>query len=223
MIHKKETNRGDQQLANQGARTHRSQEEISSQRRRELLDAAIKSVAANGITGTTVKTISVAANAPGSLIAHHYGNKGTLLVEAYRFLCKMAARNLSKASQHQKLDAVGQLRVRIDRCFLPPSFDPVWQSAYLSFWHEAQHEQAFAEVHKAEMKKTREDHLKLFRQAFAEGRIMIDPEIALTGYLAMIDGLWIQILLEDELSAQRASQTCHAYLDMLLTSEGEAH
>ena len=55
-------------------------------RRRQLIDAAMRSIAKYGYAGTTIETICDEAKVSRGLINHHFGSKEELIRQSYKAL-----------------------------------------------------------------------------------------------------------------------------------------
>ena len=199
-------------------RRPRTQAEINAQRRTDLIDGAVRSVAVNGLAGTTVQTICAAAGASRGLLTHYYGTKGELMLAAYRQLCDTIAETMGDAARASGKAASARLDAMITAVFSEPIFDPIKLSAFLTFWHEARTDPEMAAVNHELYRGYREVVARLFERAAAEQGIEIDPRIAALGLIALFDGFWVELTIDpDAFSVDEAKATCRAYVDRFLT------
>ncbi len=121
-------------------------------RRRELVDAAIRAVAANGLEKATVSVIAAEADISPGIVHHYFRDKTALLEAAMRAirapLPGLFTRSLAGADgKHDRLQAL------IDACFDPSVFSPVTVSAWTAFSAAAPHVSAFGRVRAAQRRR----------------------------------------------------------------------
>jgi TetR/AcrR family transcriptional regulator, transcriptional repressor of bet genes len=195
----------------------RTHPEINAQRRIDLIEGAIRSVAAHGLAGTTVQTISAAAGASRGLVAHYYGNKGELLVAAYRHLCDTIAQTMGDAARASGKGALDRLDAMLIAVFAEPIFEPVKLSAFLTFWHEARTDPAMAAINHELYRDYRAVVARLFERAAAERGTAIDARIAALGLIALIDGFWVELTIDPQaFTVDEALAACRAYVARFL-------
>lgn len=174
-------------------RTHR---EINAFRRRTLIEGTIRSLAAHGVAGTTLKTIADAAGASHGLVGHYFGSKDDMLAAAFRHLCDVIAAEIGGAARTRGTDAVRRLEATVEVTFAPPVFDPVNLRAFVMFWHEALSNDALRAIKHELYENYRATTARLFARAAAERGLVLDTRAAATGLLALIDGLWLEMALD---------------------------
>lgn len=195
----------------------RTQHEINAQRRIELIEGAIRSVAANGLAGTTVQTISAAAGASRGLVAHYYGNKGELMLAAYHHLCDTIAQTMGNAARASGNAATARLDAMLCAVFAPPIFEPVKLAAFLTFWHEARTDPQMAAINHELYRDYRAVVARLFDRAAAERGTAIDARQAAIGLIALIDGFWVELTIDPAaFEVDDALGACRAYVDRFL-------
>ena len=200
-------------------RRPRTQPEINAQRRIDLIEGAIRSVASHGLAGTTVQTISAAAGASRGLLAHYYGSKGALMLAAYRHLCDTIAQHMGEAARASGPTAAARLDAMVAAVFSPPIFEPVKLAAFLSFWHEARTNRAMAAINHELYRDYREVVARLFERAAAEHGAAVDADIAAIGLIALIDGFWVELTIDPSaFPVDQARGVCRAYVGRFLAT-----
>jgi AcrR family transcriptional regulator len=104
-------------------RTHAA---INDYRRRALMEGTILSMAENGVSFTTIKTISTAADASRGLIGHYLESKKVLIAEAFKYLFQsvsgqVKAHVISSGSQTANEGLRALLKVLFQTMYLPNS------------------------------------------------------------------------------------------------------
>jgi transcriptional repressor BetI len=194
-----------------------TQKEIQAFRRLTLVEGALKSIAAHGLHGTTVQTISESSGSSRGLVNHYFKNKDELIVAAYRHLADEWESRVSAFMRESGKPAETRLKALATASFHADVLDPKWLKAYLAFWSEAQHSPSLHNVNREVNTHYRAAVTRLFARAGAETGCAIDAESAAIGLLALIDGLWLQLAVQTaDLDSSSAQATCHTYIDRLL-------
>ena len=114
-------------------------------RKRQLIEATVASIHANGFADTTVQTISRAAGVSPGIIHHYFGGKGALLAATMRSLlvelrgCVVPALRAAR-SPRERIEAV------IDASFAERQFQPQVIVTWLAFWGQAPHDPGLARL-----------------------------------------------------------------------------
>jgi len=200
------------------ARPH-TQVEINEYRRRLLVDGTIKSMAERGVAGTTVRSICDDAGSSRGLIAHYYANKEELVAEAFRHLFTTVSRQVREGQDRLGGTALDRLKALPRLIFSPPVFTELNRHAFLAFWHEIRFNPAVRQVNKElYLDYTRRTEAS-FARAAEECDVSIDYRSAAIGLLALIDGLWLQLSIDDKtVSRGKAFELCLRYIDSQLGS-----
>ncbi len=198
------------------ARPH-TQAEINEFRRRALIDGTIKSMAERGVGGTTIRSICADAGNSRGLIGHYYANKEDLVAEAFRHLFTTVSRQVIEAQARVGGSALDRLKAIPRSVFSPPVFTDLNRAAFLAFWHEIRFNPAVrkanGELYLDYTKRTQ----SLFVKAAEECDVDIDHRSAAIGLIALIDGLWLELSIDDKVvSRGKAIDLCLHYIDQQL-------
>ena len=201
----------------------RTQAEINEYRRQLLIEGTIKSMAERGVAGTTVRSICADAGNSRGLIGHYYANKEDLVAEAFRHLFSMISRHVMEAQARAGGSAIERLRAIPKAVFSPPVFTDMHRAAFLAFWHEIRFNPAVrainAELYRDYAKRTR----ALFAEAAAECGVDIDHHGAASGLVALVDGMWLELSIDEKMVARgKAIELCLRYIDQQLFPPREA-
>jgi TetR/AcrR family transcriptional regulator, transcriptional repressor of bet genes len=194
------------------ARPH-TQPEINEYRRQLLVEGTIKSMAERGVGGTTVRSICADAGSSRGLIGHYYASKEELVAEAFRQLFTSVSRSLEGqvrvgGSAGDRLRAIPRL------VFSPPVFTEFNRHAFLAFWHEIRFNPAVREANRELYLDYTRRTQALFGQAAVECKVEIDHRSAAIGLIALIDGLWLELTIDDKaVSVAKAIDLCLHYID----------
>jgi len=115
-------------------------------RREQLIEATIETIAANGLSRTTLTEVAAAAGLSHGLVNFHFRSKDGLLSETLLYLSDEYHRNWTRAleaagpSPAERLDAL----IRAD--FAPAISTPARLKAWCAFWGEAQSRPAYQQT-----------------------------------------------------------------------------
>jgi len=169
-------------------------------RKRQLIEATVASIHANGFADTTVQTISRAAGVSPGIIHHYFGGKGALLAATMRALlvelqaCVVPALRSARGPR-ERIEAV------IDASFAERQFQPQVIVTWLAFWGQAPHDAELARLQRIYASRL-ESHLR------HDLRPLIGPRAAsaAAGLASMIDGLWLSFALGRPKAAPAAAR-----------------
>jgi len=174
---------------------HRAPE---GERRQELIEATLDTIAELGLRGATVRQIAIRAGVTAGLVRHYFDSKDQMVEEAYRSVLATFA---AKAA-----DISGDPQTRLRRFITLNLTAPVANGRSLSLWasfiSQVRLDPELAAIHRDGYLGFRNDLQGLIGDFLrSEGRPVDEGEcrrhaIAING---MIDGLWLEGCLAGEL------------------------
>lgn len=181
-------------------------------RRRQLIDATVRTIEAHGFAETTIARISQRAGLSSGIIGHYFGGKNALLAATMRALLTEL--------QHQTITRLRRARSPVARIeailganFAEEQFTPRVCSAWLSFYAQVPHAPELARLHRIYMARLHSNLRHAFRQLLPAGT----AERAAEGMACMIDGIWVRAALSRENpDIRRAHALADDYLRMML-------
>jgi TetR/AcrR family transcriptional repressor of bet genes len=202
------------------ARTRPStQPEIGEFRRQNLIEGTLRSLATNGIAGTSVRTITAAAGVSHGLARHYFPTKDELLAAAFRYLCDGISEQIRDVERQGDRSARERLKATPRAVFSPPAFNVVNRLAFLEFWHEIRQNQAIRDIQRDLYARYRRRVARLFGEAARDAGVEIDHRAAAIGLIALLDGLWLELSLDDRsISRDQAMRVSDLYIDQQLNS-----
>ncbi len=184
-------------------------------RRRQLIDAAIASIDAEGYSGTTVAKICRRAGVSGGLAHHYFEGKDDLLHAALRDLLRELHRAGLKRLR-RAATPMARAEAIIDANFDADFFTRPKVSAWLSFWAELQTAPALQRLQRINAGRMRSNLTAALRPLLPAPR----AEAAAHGLCALIDGLWLEWAVGDrDIDRAAARRLCHDYLTLQLTRD----
>jgi TetR/AcrR family transcriptional repressor of bet genes len=197
-------------LKSQGRKRTASKEE----RRAQLIQATILSVARNGLSDTTMATVSSEAGLSQGIINLHFQTKDRLLTETLRFLADEYRQAWKQALAESGDDPAEKLAALVTIDFKPPICDRNKLAVWFAFWGETKSRPTYRKIC-AERDAAYRDELEqiceeLIEQGGYEG---IDAQTVAASISTMTSGLWLEILTAPrQTSRERARDICMAYL-----------
>ncbi len=179
-------------------------------RRRQLIEATVDTLAEVGFASTTLALIGRRASVSPGLIAHYFEDKDGLLEATLRSLASRLARGVS-----ERLRAARTPRERIaaviEATLAPEEFEPRTCSVWLAFWGEV--------IHSARLKRVQHVYqarvLSNLRHALKRLMPPQDAARVAVALAALIDGLWLRATLSspNETDSPTARAMASAFVD----------
>jgi len=187
-------------------RPRKERSENAARRRRQIIEATIRSVVRNGLAGTTLATVSAEAGLSQGVAVFYFRNKQTLLGEVlrhqYQIYQETWQRGLDDAGD-KPVDRVVAL-VRSD--FDPRIFDTESLVIWHAFWGEASARPLYAQISGTFDAARFAAICGAFADLLAEiGRPTADAAALATGIDALTDGLWLRSYLSTETMGRQAA------------------
>lgn len=199
----------------------RTQIEINAYRRRSMIEGTLRSLAENGIAGTTVRSICGGEAGSRGLIAHYYSSKEELLAAAFVDLMQTINDTVQRAQARCGDDPVKRLNALPKAMFSTEVFTELNRGAFLTFWHEVRFNEAVRKSNQLSYRDYIAEVSELFERSAAQQQVQIDPDAAALGLVAMIDGLWLEMSIDNRVTSRRkAVKLCCDYISMQLRRDG---
>jgi AcrR family transcriptional regulator len=186
---------------------------LSEVRRRQILQAAATVIGERGLCDTRISDIAERSKASSALVLYYFGSKDRLLAEALAF-----SEERFYAETAQELSTVDsateQLVVLIEHTCLPGKASRRnWRDEWLlwlDMWARSPRDPDIARDREALDRRWRETIAGIVRSGQAGGEFdVIDADDFALRFSAMLDGLAIQIVLDDpEMSPERMFEIC---------------
>lgn len=162
------------------------------ERRRQLVEATIASLAEVGFAASSLAEIAGRAGVAPSLVSHYFGDKDSLLEATLRHL----ARRVSDATRLRLARSSGareRVQAVIDANLAPEEFDARTCSVWLAFWGQVLHSSRLKRVQRVYQKRMLSNLRHGLRQIVSDG----DARRIAVAVAAVIDGLWLRSTLSD--------------------------
>ena len=179
-------------------------------RRRQLIEATIDTLAEVGFSATTLAQIGRRAGVSPGLVAHYFGDKDSLLEATLRHMAtrvgRGAARRLAGAAGPRE-----RIRAVIEANLAPEEFDQRTGSVWLAFWGQVIHSQRLKRVQAVYQRRM----LSNLRHPLKALVAPAEAERIAVATAAVIDGLWLRATLSspNETDSATARAIALAFVD----------
>ena len=205
-------------------RQKRQPSRIAQERRRNLIDAAIRNIAAHGYDSVTVATICEEAGFSRGLIGHYFSGKDDLLLEAVRTVASELGNAIMVATNAAGPDPAARLHALIKASFTPPGFTPEKVAVWVSLTGTARWSPALGNIYRAIWRDYRAGVGRLLGRAAEAAGVELDSQRTALTFSQLVEGLWIGWAADPEaVTPAAAEECCHRYLDLALGAPCAGH
>ncbi|MBP5855723.1 transcriptional regulator BetI [Marivibrio halodurans] len=190
---------------------------VREARRRELIEATISSIAKRGLSGTTLNSVTEEAGLSHGTVNFHFVSKEALYAETLRALADEHQVHWQGALDQAGPDPAERLSAVVAADFAPAVCSRRKVAVWFAFWGQARHRPTYLAIQSAHDDHRRERLENLCADlAAAGGYDEIVPKVAARNLEAVIDGLWLQVLLyPKEMKREEALANAKAFLASL--------
>ncbi|AMD56770.1 hypothetical protein AWN88_00320 [Agrobacterium tumefaciens] len=204
-------------------RQKRKPSRIAQERRRELIEAAIRNIAADGYDAVTIATICEEAGFSRGLIGHYFSGKDALLLEAVKVVAEELGAAIKVATKAAGTDPVARLHALISASFTPPGFTPDKVAVWVSLTGSARWSPDLAKIYTDIWREYREGVSRLFERASKKLEVKLDPGLTALTFSHLVEGLWVGWAADPgSITPALAEECCHNYVHTVLTIKAEA-
>lgn len=186
-------------------------------RRDSLVEATLRSLAAHGHDGASVRRIAAEAGVSVGLINHHYASIDELIAAAYEKVALGIVRQLVEAAEAAPPSARERLSAFFRTSCSPSIINPDLLGVWVVFWSMIKHSPIMQETQRrtfAEYRAILERHLTGY--AVEIGLNDTDMRLSAIGLSALLDGIWLELCLNPNgFAPEEAVRLCEAWIDGL--------
>lgn len=178
------------------ARQKSSRTASKEERRQQLIDATIKSIAKNGISGTTMTTVTGIAGLSIGLVNFHFSTKETLFEETLRFLAEEHRDQWKKSYKKADLTPQAKLLAIVDAHYHPKICSRKKLAVWFGFYGEAASRAKYRNIMQEIDPERWEVSIDLCRQIIEEGNYSDQTAEGVADTLeGLYDGFCLNILM----------------------------
>ncbi len=181
------------------------------QRREQLIKATIKCIARKGLSKTTMADVTRAAKLSVGIVNLHFRSKDKLLEETLRYIAEEYKLGWDRIVNDESLPPADKVTALIDFDFSPEITNSAKLSVWFAFWGETSSRPTYRAICNAADLQTTSSMLRLCQDLGCKSKKQ--AELVATGYTALADGLWLDILVTPEdMNPQLARDICQNYM-----------
>lgn len=167
-------------------------------RRTQLIEATISCIAKYGISGTTLARVTDLAGLSLGLANFHFASKDVLFNETLRFLASEHRDHWQRAAKASEAGDMDRLLAILDSFFHLKICSRKKLSVWFAFFGEASNRSSYLSVLEDLDKEVYAEILRLIGNIAAEGQSNSETNAIALAIVALMDGLWLNMLLYPE-------------------------
>jgi TetR/AcrR family transcriptional repressor of bet genes len=185
-----------------------------AERRQQLIEAAIRSIANRGLGETTIATVAQEAGLSQGIINLHFQSKDRLLTETLRYLADEYRNAFTAAAALGEKSPAAGLQAVVDLCFKRSICSREKLAVWFAFWGERKFRPTYRRICAARDKASDDLVRTMCTTLCAQGDYAdVDPELVADGLSALTDGLWLDLLVRPEtMNRELALRVTRSYL-----------
>jgi AcrR family transcriptional regulator len=186
-------------------------------RRDSLVEATLRSLAAHGHDGASVRRIAAEAGVSVGLINHHYASIDELIAAAYEKVALGIVRQLLEVTEAAPPSPRERLSAFFRASCSPSIINPDLLGVWVVFWSMIKHSPVMQETQRHTFAEYRAILKQLLTDYAAEiGRDDTDMRLSAIGLSALLDGIWLELCLNPGgFAAEEGVRLCEAWIDGL--------
>jgi len=184
------------------------------ERQHQLIQATIRSVAKNGLSDTTMATVSNEAGLSQGIINLHFQSKDRLLVETLHFIADEYHKSWEKELQKEGMTPAEKLEALVYVDFKQPVCDQNKLAVWFAFWGESKSRPTYRKICAMRDMEYRKQLIEVLEKLIEEGGYANrDARTVASGLSAITSGLWLDLLTSPRsMSREQARSICMSYL-----------
>ncbi len=195
--------------------------DIKHLRREQLIEATIDTIAKYGFRKTTLSQVAKQAKLSQGIVNFYFKTKDGLLLETLEFLAEEYEASWKRAVAARGPDPVAALDAIIETDLGRKVCNRRKVSVWVAFWGEARSQPRFRKL----CSRLADDYLAQTREIILRiiargGYQQYDADIIARGLNAMINGLWLDLMIEPkQFDREAAKRICRNYLASVFPAE----
>lgn len=182
-------------------------------RQLQLIEATIDSLAKRGYSETTMADVADGAGLSRGIVNFHFESKEKLLVATLQYMYEEYSGHWRTALQKAGEDPARRLQALVSADFDRSICNKRKLAAWCAFWGEAKSRPTYQALSGARDKAYQQTIVDLCLLLKQEGGYGFEPEATALGLSAMLEGLWLRLMIGAEnVSRETAHQAACEYL-----------
>jgi len=201
-------------LAEQGAGDgeKRGRKASKETRRQQLIEATIDSLAKRGYSDTTLADVADGAGLSRGIVNFHFESKENLLVATLQYMAEEYGDHWASALERAGPGLAGRLWAIVHADFDRKICTKRKLAAWCAFWGEAKSRPTYQALCGARDVKYQDTVIQLCAGLKAEGGYAYEPEPMALSLCAMLEGLWLRLMMGDGTTREKALEAAIAFV-----------
>jgi len=198
-----------------------SRDALKEARRIQLMEATIDCIAARGFADLTLADVARTAGLSVGIVNFYFKSKDQLLIETLRHLVDDYIKQTNENFRTAGPSALAQVEAMIDSDFHRTVANRKKVTVWYAFWGETRWRPEFLKICQGLSDTFHAETREIFARLVAEGGYQnVDPDIVARGFDALIDGLWLDMLINPKaVDRDGAKQVVRAFLAGIFPNE----
>jgi TetR/AcrR family transcriptional repressor of bet genes len=198
-----------------------SREGLKEARRLQLIDATIDCIARRGFADLTLARVAETAGLSVGIVNFYFKSKDALLIATFTHMVEDYRQSAAQARINAGSSPVAQIEATIENDFNRLIGNRKRVTVWYAFWGEARWRPEFLRLCQDISDQLYGDFTAMFRQLIEDGGYRhLNADQISRGFGAMIDGLWLDILISPKpIDRDDTKQTVRLFLASLFPTE----
>ena len=187
---------------------------LKEARKVQLMEATIDCIAARGFAELTLADVAKAAGLSVGIVNFYFRSKDVLLIETLRHMVADYIQQTNENIRNAGTSATAQVEAMIDSDFHRTIANRKRVTVWYAFWGETRWRPEFLKICQQHSDAFHDETRAVFARLIAEGGYGgVDADLIARGFDAMIDGLWLDMLINPkETDRDTARRVVRAFL-----------
>jgi TetR/AcrR family transcriptional repressor of bet genes len=194
---------------------------LKEARKVQLMEATIDCIAARGFTELTLADVAKAAGLSVGIVNFYFRSKDVLLIETLRHMVADYIQQTNENIRNAGSSAIAQVEAMIDSDFHRTIANRKRVTVWYAFWGETRWRPEFLKICQQLSDSFHDETRAVFARLITEGGYSnVDADLVARGFDAMIDGLWLDMLINPKaVERDAAKQVVRTYLAGIFPNE----
>lgn len=181
-------------------------------RQQQLIDATLDSLAKRGFAATTMADVADGAGLSRGIVNFHFESKANLLSATLQYLADEYDAHWQAALEKAGPKAADRMRAMVEADFDRAICNKRKLAAWCAFWGEAQSRPSYQKFHGGRDATYHQTLIDLCTELDREAQYGFDPAAIALAINALLEGLWLRLMIADGVTREKALAAANAML-----------